>query len=65
MKKIIKIIASLFLGLSLTACMSNKPYIGENERPLTTEDMKKAVRINRTAEVLMVVLTALSLWLCH
>ena len=30
MKKIIKIIASLFLGLSLTACMSNKPYIGEN-----------------------------------
>ena len=42
-----------------------KPYIGENERPLTTEDMKKAVRINRTAEVLMVVLTALSLWLCH
>jgi len=42
-----------------------KPYIGKNERPLTTEDMKKAVRINRTAEVLMVVLTALSLWLCH
>ena len=42
-----------------------KPYIGENERTLTTEDMKKAVRINRTAEVLMVVLTALSLWLCH
>jgi adenosylcobinamide-phosphate synthase len=42
-----------------------KPYIGENERPLTTEDMKKAVRINRTAEVLMVVLTALCLWLCH
>ena len=42
-----------------------KPYIGENERPLTTEDMKKAVRINRTAEVLMVLLITLSLWLCH
>ena len=36
-----------------------KPYIGENERPLTTEDMKKAVRINRTAEVLMVIIVAL------
>ena len=31
-----------------------KPYIGENDRPLTTADMKKAVRVNRTAEVLMV-----------
>ena len=35
----------------------DKPYIGTNERPLTTEDMKTAVRINRTAEVLMVLLT--------
>ena len=34
----------------------DKPYIGENDRELTTTDMKKAVRINRTAEVLMVVL---------
>ena len=34
-----------------------KPYIGTNERPLTTEDMKTAVRVNRTAEVLMVILT--------
>ena len=34
----------------------DKPYIGENDRELTTADMKKAVRINRTAEVLMVVL---------
>lgn len=32
-----------------------KPYIGNNERPLTTEDMKIAVRINRCAEWLMVV----------
>ena len=35
----------------------DKPYIGTNERPLTTEDMKTAVRVNRTAEVLMVILT--------
>lgn len=34
-----------------------KPYIGENDRPLTTVDMKKAVRINRTAEILMMLLT--------
>ena len=36
----------------------DKPFIGTNDRPLTTEDMKKAVRINRTAEVLMIVLVA-------
>ena len=35
----------------------DKPYIGTNDRLLTTEDMKTAVRINRTAEVLMVLLT--------
>ncbi|MBQ3744480.1 MAG: cobalamin biosynthesis protein CobD [Prevotella sp.] len=35
----------------------DKPYIGTNDRPLTTEDMKTAVRVNRTAEVLMVILT--------
>lgn len=35
----------------------DKPYIGENDRPLTTADMKTAVRINRTAEILMVMLT--------
>ena len=35
----------------------DKPYIGTNERPLTTKDMKTAVRVNRTAEVLMVILT--------
>ena len=34
----------------------DKPYIGENDRLLTTEDMKKAVRVNRTAEVLMILL---------
>lgn len=35
----------------------DKPYIGTNDRPLTTDDMKTAVRVNRTAEVLMVLLT--------
>ena len=35
----------------------DKPYIGTNDRSLTTDDMKKAVRINRIAEVLMVLLT--------
>ena len=44
----------------------DKPYIGTNDRPLTTDDMKKAVRINRTAEVLMVLLTlAVSLLLYY
>ena len=36
----------------------DKPYIGTNDRPLTTADMKTAVRINRTAEILMVILIA-------
>ncbi len=36
----------------------DKPYIGTNPRPLTTADMKKALRVNRKAEVLMVVITA-------
>lgn len=40
----------------------DKPYIGENDRELTTDDMKKAVRINRTAEVIMVLLVALCIW---
>lgn len=30
-----------------------KPYIGTNDRPLTTEDMRTAVRINRRAEWIM------------
>ena len=34
----------------------DKPYIGENDRELTTGDMKTAVRINRLAEIMMVVL---------
>ena len=34
----------------------DKPYIGDKDRQLTTADMKKAVRINLTAEILMVLL---------
>ena len=37
----------------------DKPFIGENERKLTTADMRHALRINRIAEVLMVFLVFL------
>ena len=37
----------------------DKPYIGENDRELTTQDMHTAVRINRLAEVLMLILILL------
>ena len=43
----------------------DKPYIGENDRQLTTSDMKKAIRVNRMAEVLMVILVALCTWICY
>ncbi len=39
----------------------DKPYIGESDRPLATADMKTAVRINRTAEILMVIIVAATL----
>lgn len=35
----------------------DKPYIGSNDRLLTTADMRTAIRVNRTAEILMVLLT--------
>lgn len=34
----------------------DKPYIGENDRELTTADMKTAIRVNRLAEILMIAL---------
>ena len=43
----------------------DKPYIGTNDRPLTTADMKTAVRVNRMAEVLMVLLTATCILFCN
>ena len=39
----------------------DKPYIGDNDRPLTTNDMRTAVRVNRGAEVLMVVMVVIAL----
>lgn len=36
-----------------------KPYIGHTDRPLTTDDMRVAVRINRRAEVAMLLLIGL------
>lgn len=39
----------------------NKPYIGTNDRELTTTDMQKAVSINRMAELLMLAITVVSL----
>lgn len=33
-----------------------KPYIGENDRPLTSADMRKAVRINRLVEILSIII---------
>ncbi len=41
----------------------DKPYIGENNRSLTTADMRTAVRVNRTAEVLALLLVVLSQFL--
>lgn len=43
----------------------DKPYIGTNDRPLTTADMKTAVRVNRMAEILMVLLVVACLVACH
>ena len=34
----------------------DKPYIGENDRELTTQDMHTAVRINRLSEIFMLLL---------
>ena len=33
-----------------------KPYIGDNERALTTEDMQVAIRINRNVERMMIII---------
>ena len=46
--------------------MFEKPYIGDNDRELTTKDMKTAVRVNRTAEVIMVIIVLIeSLIILH
>lgn len=43
----------------------DKPFIGENERALTTADMHKAVRINRIAEAMMIGLVTAAISLCY
>ena len=40
----------------------DKPYIGNQDKPLTREDMEKAVRITRTAETLGVIIIILLLF---
>ena len=42
-----------------------KPYIGSNNRLLTTADMKKAIRINRMAEIFMVVIVCVTIYFYH
>jgi len=39
-----------------------KPYIGTNERPLTTDDMKRAVAINRRVEIVWVLIIGVILY---
>ena len=39
----------------------DKPYIGENDRELTTRDMRTAIGINRRAELMMLVMVLLLL----
>lgn len=43
--------------------MVYKPFIGEKDRPIHTVDMRKAVDINKRAEILMVVLNIVCLYL--
>ena len=41
----------------------DKPYIGDNDRLLNIYDMKKAIRVNRMAELWMVIIVLLrSIW---
>lgn len=42
-----------------------KPYIGDNDRQLTTADMRTAICINRITELLAVVLTLLAVAFIH
>ena len=43
----------------------DKPYIGDNDRLLTTADMKTAIRVNRMAEILMIALLLAESIICH
>ena len=41
----------------------DKPYIGDHDRPLNTDDMKKATLVNRMAEIFMICLMVLYYWI--
>lgn len=43
----------------------DKPYIGDNDRLLTTADMKTAIRVNRMAEILMIALLLAESVICQ
>lgn len=43
----------------------DKPYIGTNPRPLTTADMRVAVRVNRGAEITMILITTIVFLTIH
>ena len=43
----------------------DKPYIGDNDRELTTSDMKTAIRVNRMAEIMMATLLLAESIICH
>lgn len=42
-----------------------KPYIGDCDRSLTGDDMRKAIRVNRGAELLMLLLCLLAMFLVY
>ena len=42
--------------------MFDKPFIGSNPRELTTNDMQRAIVINRMAEAMMLVITAIAVF---
>lgn len=43
----------------------DKPYIGNTPKELTTKDMQTAILINHRAEILMIVLVTISIFLIH
>lgn len=40
----------------------DKPFIGNNERPIDSRDMKRAIRVNQTAEVVAIIIILLISW---
>lgn len=45
--------------------MVEKPFIGINNRELNENDMRRALKVNQRSEMLMVILTALSIYLFY